>query len=180
MTTPAQDASCGCYGWYWGQLSHIGLVAALMTFAVDQAHKWWMILGVGMTEGDRFSLLPFLDIVFVKNTGISYSLFDDGSMSWQFVLAAFACAASVVMWVWLSRPDTRWLAVLSLGLIIGGALGNALDRVLLGGVADFFQLHGFGRSWYVFNVADVAIVAGVIGLLYDSIVLSRKGAAKAP
>ena len=65
----------------------------------------------------------------------------------------------------------------SLGLIIGGALGNAIDRLLLGGVADFFSLHAFGFYWYVFNIADVAIVAGVVGLLYDSFVPSRNGAA---
>ena len=62
-------------------------------------------------------------------------------------------------------------------LIIGGALGNALDRVLIGGVADFFSLHGFGFYWYVFNIADVAIVAGVVGLLYDSYKTSRNDAA---
>jgi signal peptidase II len=67
---------------------------------------------------------------------------------------------------------------LSLGLIMGGALGNALDRVLIGGVADFFSLHAFGFYWYVFNIADVAIVAGVIGLLYDSLRSSRNPAAK--
>lgn len=61
----------------------------------------------------------------------------------------------------------------SLGLIIGGAVGNGIDRVLLGGVADFFLLHAFGYSWYVFNIADVAIVAGVAGLLYDSMIASR-------
>jgi len=61
---------------------------------------------------------------------------------------------------------------------MGGAIGNAIDRVALGGVADFFSLHAFGFYWYVFNVADVAIVAGVIGLLYDSLMVSRKDAAK--
>jgi signal peptidase II len=66
----------------------------------------------------------------------------------------------------------------SLGLIMGGALSNAIDRILLGGVADFFSLHAFGYYWYVFNIADMAIVAGVVGLLYDSLAPSRNRAAK--
>jgi signal peptidase II len=66
----------------------------------------------------------------------------------------------------------------SIGLIMGGALGNAVDRVVLGGVADFFSLHAFGFYWYVFNIADAAIVAGVAGLLYDSLLASRNDAAK--
>ena len=78
---------------------------------------------------------------------------------------------------WLSRAENR-LTALSLGLIVGGALGNAIDRVILGGVADFFSLHAFGFYWYVFNLADVGIVAGVAGLLYDSFLTSRKDAAK--
>ncbi|HEX5958990.1 MAG TPA: signal peptidase II, partial [Hyphomicrobiaceae bacterium] len=67
-----------------------------------------------------------------------------------------------------------------LGLIMGGAVGNAIDRLVLGGVADFFQIHAFGYHWYVFNIADAAIVAGVAGLLYDSLRLSRNRAAKSP
>ncbi len=159
--------------WVWGRWSRIGLWAALITLVVDQAHKWWMILGVGMREGDRFAALPFLEIVFVKNTGISYSLFDSAKWEWQVSLAVFAVLVSTALWVWLARSGTSWLMGLSLGLIIGGAVANAIDRVILGGVADFFLLHGFGYSWYVFNIADVAIVAGVAGLLYDSLGLSR-------
>ena len=65
----------------------------------------------------------------------------------------------------------------SLGLIIGGALGNALDRLIVGGVIDYISLHAFGYYWYIFNIADAAIVAGVVGLLYDSYVSSRNAAA---
>jgi signal peptidase II len=93
-------------------------------------------------------------------------------------LAAFGLAANAALWIRLARGGTSRLLAVSLGLIMGGALGNALDRVVLGGVADFFSLHAFGYYWYVFNIADVAIVAGVGGLLYDSLVASRKDAAK--
>ena len=79
---------------------------------------------------------------------------------------------------WLATGATNAIMAVSIGLIIGGALANALDRLHLGGVADFFSLHAFGFYWYVFNIADVAIVAGVAGLLYDSFWPSRNDAAK--
>ena len=80
---------------------------------------------------------------------------------------------------WLARGVTTRLVAVSLGLIMGGAASNAIDRLWLGGVADFFSLHAFGFYWYVFNIADVAIVAGVLGLLYDSFMPSRNDASKA-
>ncbi|MCH9808616.1 MAG: signal peptidase II [Alphaproteobacteria bacterium] len=169
----SDSVAIGGASWIWGRWSRIAFWTALVTLIVDQAQKWWMILGLGMKEGDRFPALSFLEIIYVKNTGISYSLFDSAKWEWQLTLAAFAVVVSVALWVWLARSGTGRLMALSLGLIIGGAVANAIDRVILGGVADFFLLHGFGYSWYVFNIADVAIVAGVVGLLYDSLVLSR-------
>jgi signal peptidase II len=82
------------------------------------------------------------------------------------------------MWIWLCRAGESRLMAWGLALIIGGAIGNAIDRLWLGGVADFYSLHAFGFYWYVFNIADVAIVAGVVALLYDSFIASRKDAAK--
>jgi signal peptidase II len=84
------------------------------------------------------------------------------------------------MAVWLARGVTTGLVAASLGLIMGGAIGNAIDRLVWGGVADFIQVHAFGFYWYVFNIADAAIVAGVCGLLYDSFGVSRNRAAKSP
>lgn len=164
-------------GWLWGPWSPTALKVALATFVLDQANKWWMLLVYNIEEKGRVYVLPFLDFVFVKNTGISYSMFDMDSYSWQIALAVFAILASTALWTWLARAGTSRLMAWSLGLIIGGALGNALDRVLIGGVADFYSLHAFGFYWYVFNIADVAIVAGVVGLLYDSLVSSRNDAA---
>jgi len=96
----------------------------------------------------------------------------------QWILAGFAALAVCAMAVWLARGVTSRLVATSLGLIMGGAASNAVDRLSLGGVADFFSLHAFGFYWYVFNIADVAIVAGVIGLVYDSLLASRKDASK--
>jgi signal peptidase II len=178
--TAAATATSSFYGPY----SSLGLWTAALTFALDQSHKWWMLLIYRIEEkaqlsGGRVRVAPFMDLVFVINQGISYGLFQQGDFRGQVMLAAFAVLVSIGLVVWLARSvDTKLLA-LSVGLIIGGALGNALDRLLIGGVADFFSLHAFGYYWYVFNIADVAIVAGVIGLLYDSFVASR-GVAKSP
>ncbi|MEQ1670217.1 MAG: signal peptidase II, partial [Hyphomicrobium sp.] len=145
-----------------------GLSVALVTLLVDQAHKYWMLHVYDIESKGRVTITPFFDLVFVKNIGVSYSMFNQTSQAGQYVLTAFALVASTALWVWLNRASTGRLMTWSLALIIGGALGNAIDRVLIGGVADFFSMHAFGFYWYVFNIADVAIVAGVAGLLYDS------------
>lgn len=167
-------------GWLWGRYSGVALGVALATFAIDQAHKWWMLYVYDIAARGRVRVTSYLDLVFVKNTGVSYSLFNQDSQAGQYLLAAFAVCVSIALWVWIVRHATGKLMAVSLALIMGGALGNALDRVLIGGVADFFSLHGFGYYWYVFNIADVAIVAGVVGLLYDSFVSSRNDAANGP
>ena len=155
----------------WGRWSALGLAVALVTVAIDQAHKWWMLGPYDIVNKGRVTITSFFDLVFVKNTGISYSLFDQDSQAGQNMLAAFAVIASLALWIWLARSGTGRLLAWSLGLIIGGALGNGIDRLLIGGVADFFSLHAFGFYWYVFNIADMAIVAGVAGLLYESLVV---------
>lgn len=165
-------------GWLWGPFSRLGLSVALATLLLDQAHKWWMLAVYRIGERGHVSVLPFLDLVLVKNLGISYGL-GAGSIG-QGTLAAFALAAAAGLAVWLSRGAGNRVMAVSIGLIIGGAVGNAIDRLHLGGVADFFLLHAYGYSWYVFNIADAAIVAGVCGLLYDSFRPSRNGAANGP
>jgi len=173
MTTTASRLS----HWLWGPYSGLALKVAAAIFAADQAHKWWMLLVYRIAEKGRVTVTPFLDLVFVKNTGISYSLLDGSAYTWQLVLALFSVIVSAALWAWLAAAGTGRLMAWALGLIIGGALGNGLDRVLIGGVADFFSLHAFGYYWYVFNIADVAIVAGVAALLYDSFKGSRNDAA---
>jgi signal peptidase II len=124
---------------------------------------------------------PFFDLVLTRNTGISYGLFQTQGPAGQWVLLAFKAVAVLLLWLWLAQAKDR-LTALSLGLIVGGAVGNAIDRLAYGWVADFVFFHistpNWRFNWYVFNLADVAIVAGVIGLLYESLVGDR--AAKAP
>lgn len=152
----------------WSRWALLALVVLVATAAVDQAHKFWMLEVYGIEAKGRVEITPFLDLVFVKNIGVSYSLFNQESAEGQYMLVAFAVLASAGLWFWLNWSKGGRLMAVSLGLIIGGAIGNAIDRLRIGGVADFISLHAFGFHWYVFNVADVAIVAGVIGLLYES------------
>ena len=166
--------------WVWGPLSPLGIGTALAVLAIDQAHKWWMLLVYRIEERVRVAVTPFLDLVYVKNLGVSYGLFLQDSREGQWVLVTFAVLASLAMAVWLARGIFDKLMAVSLGLIIGGAISNAIDRLILGGVADFFSFHAFGFYWYVFNIADAAIVAGVCGLLYDSVSPSRNRASKSP
>jgi signal peptidase II len=170
-------------------MSPLGIWCALVTLTVDQAHKWWMLEVYRIQDRGRVHVTPFLDLVYLENKGISYGLMPLHSRAGQWLLAGFAILAVAAMAVWLARgfgvhvPGrgvmlSSRLGALCLGLIMGGAAGNAIDRLVLGGVADYIQLHAFGFYWYVFNIADVALVAGVCGLLYDSLSLSRNRAAK--
>ncbi len=157
----------------WGQYSRFGLVVAAITAAVDQIHKAWMIGVLQATEGARITLTPFFDLVLAWNKGISYGLLKQDGGAGRWALVAFSIAAALGLIYWLAHLQTR-LAALSVGLIAGGAVGNAIDRVRYGAVADFFSFHVSGFHWYIFNLADVAISLGVAGLLYDSLKSGHK------
>lgn len=150
----------------WGPLSRLGLIVALVTLVLDQASKLWILHGLNLPVRQQMTVTPFLDLVMVWNRGISYGLFQqDGWGRW--VLVAIAALAVVALTIWLARTSSRFVAI-SIGLLIGGAIGNAIDRAAYGAVADFVSLHALGYHWYVFNVADIAIVAGVMGLVWDA------------
>ena len=155
----------------FGPLTRFGLAVAAVACVLDQASKFYL-LNVHHLDGHPIRLGPFFDFVLTRNTGISYGLFQSEGALGQWVLLGFKAAAVVLLWVWLARAADR-LTALSLGLIIGGAVGNAIDRVSYGWVVDFVFFHVSGAdwrfNWYVFNLADVAIVAGVVGLLYESL-----------
>lgn len=156
-----------------GPLTLYGGAFALAALVVDQASKLVVLHGVDFGPNGIVPVTPFLDIVYAWNTGISYGLFSQGADGW-WLLGGLKVIAAVLFWLWLARVDRR-LEAAALGLLIGGALGNAIDRAAYGAVFDFVSLHAFGFYWYVFNLSDVAIVAGVGLLLYDSLI---GGAAK--
>ena len=145
------------------------LAVILLTFFADQASKYWVLNHTGLPNGDRISILPVFDFVLTWNMGISYGLFQQHEALGRWLLIGLTALATVLLAVWLWRSSERLIASLALALIIGGALGNIVDRVVFGGVVDFLYLHYGSFSWYVFNLADCAIVAGVGALLYDSL-----------
>ncbi|MBD8906417.1 signal peptidase II [Methylorubrum zatmanii] len=145
-----------------------GLIAALATLILDQASKLWLYLGTDLVMSQPWRLAPFADFVVVWNRGVSYGLFQQEGGLGRWLLVGLSLAAALGLSAWMRRAGSRLLAV-SLGLIVGGALGNAIDRAAYGAVFDFVHLHAGTWSWYVFNVADAAIVAGVVGLILDSL-----------
>jgi len=151
-----------------------GLLLALITLTLDQASKYWMLYIYDMPARGKVYITPFFDLVMVWNKGISYGLFQQNTAAGRYILLGITLTAIVALVIWLSRAHGALLA-LALGSIIGGALGNALDRWIYGAVADFFSAHAFGFYWYIFNLADTAIVAGVAMLLYDTLIGGRGG-----
>jgi signal peptidase II len=145
-----------------------GFAVALATLVVDQAVKLWLLFGFGLAARGTVRLLPVADLVLLWNKGISYSLFEQNSLAGRIVLVAVAVVAAVLLGVWLYRERSLPGAI-GLGLIIGGALGNAVDRIAWGAVVDFLLLHWGTWNWYVFNVADTGIVVGIVLLLYAAV-----------
>lgn len=119
----------------------------------------------------------FFRIVMVWNRGVSFGMFNSGEEVTRWVLTALAVGVSIALVVWLSRVRSRLPAV-AIGLVVGGALGNALDRVIRGAVADFFDFHVAGWSWPAFNIADAAITVGVLLLVLDAIRTPRSSVTK--
>ena len=157
-----------------GPRTRLGLFAALAVLVLDQATKL-AVLGPLETRG-RIEVLPFLDFVLVWNTGISYGLLrSDGALG-RLALIVLALGATLLILFWLAREQCSYSAA-GLGLIAGGAVGNAIDRIAYGAVLDFVLLHWGTWEWYVFNVADAAIVAGVGLLLYGSVLRRRPATA---
>lgn len=150
-----------------GKERALGLLIALGALAVDQGSKHWLLFVYDIDARQPVVLAPFLEIVLAWNRGISYSLFTTNSESGRIILLTVTLLATAALAVWLWRVRRRSTA-LALGLLIGGALGNAYDRYAYGAVADFVWFHYETFSWYIFNGADIAIVIGVVVLIYEA------------
>ncbi len=153
--------------------ARIGYLAAILTFVADQASKLYLLYGYELPMREPVALGPFVNLIVVWNRGISYGMFQQGTDLGRWLLVGLSVLATIGIAVWIRKAAGR-LLTLALGLLAGGAAGNAVDRAAFGAVFDFVQLHAGAYSWYVFNIADIAIVAGVIGLLYDSLFLDRR------
>jgi signal peptidase II len=146
----------------------LGLGLAAVVVAADQASKWYLheLLVTGGPR--RIQLLPFFDLVAVWNYGISFGVFNTGSAGPALIFVALALVIVTGLVVWLRQVDSWWVAA-GLGLVIGGAIGNVIDRLRLGAVFDFLLFYAYGYHFPAFNLADSAITAGVAVLFIDAL-----------
>ena len=150
----------------------LGLPIAAATLIADQASKWWILDVARLPEVGQIPLLaagPFtLDLTMVWNRGVTFGLLS-GEGSWHHIaLAVLAGVIAAFLLRWMARAENRATAI-ALGAVVGGAVGNVIDRVRFGAVVDFVDASAWGWHWYVFNVADAAIVCGVIALVADAL-----------
>jgi signal peptidase II len=154
------------------KLPAVGGLIALAVVLVDQIVKAGVLAHAGRSEVNPTPLGPFLDLTLQRNRGISFSLFASDSALGQAALLSLTLAATGLLAWWLFRSRSA-LSAVGLGLIVGGALGNAIDRLAHGAVIDYLDLHAFGRHFFVFNIADAAINIGVALLILDLLLVPR-------
>ena len=147
----------------------VPLVAAA-TFALDQVSKLGVVFGLNLIERGEIDVLPpFLVFRMAWNRGVNFGLLTSNAEAMRWVLIAVAVIISVWVWIWVRRDGAGRWAQVSAGLLIGGALGNVVDRLAYGAVADFLNMSCCGiENPYAFNVADIAIFAGALGLVVFS------------
>ncbi|RVT89932.1 signal peptidase II [Rhodovarius crocodyli] len=156
-----------------------GLLFAAVLLVADQISKHWILFGLNLPELRTVPVLlvgPFgLDLTMVWNRGVTFGMFS-GEGSWNHLaLAGVSAVIAVVLLRWLWKAETTPVT-LALGSIIGGAIGNVIDRLRFGAVVDFIDTHAWGWHWYVFNVADAGIVCGVLVLVLDALFRPQGGA----
>jgi signal peptidase II len=153
----------------------VGLVIAILVLCVDQLLKWVISGPMGLTqEYDKLDLLPFFDLYRIHNGGISFGLFEATSEEWRWFLVAITALIALVVLVWMLREKVLG-EIIGLSMVLGGALGNIIDRARYGYVLDYADLHiGDFRPFLIFNVADAAITIGVLIILARSLFVSEK------
>ena len=144
----------------------IGLVLATLVAALDQGTKW-LIVETVMQPPRIIPVTDFFNFVLGLNRGVSFGMLNMQSPMGRWILAGLALAITLALLVWMWRAN-KTLVVVGLGLIVGGAIGNVVDRVLVGAVVDFLDFHWAGYHWPAFNVADIAITSGAAALIWDS------------
>jgi signal peptidase II len=149
-----------------------GGVLAVLVLIVDQAMKWWILHHV-MQPPRVIEITPFFNLVLGWNRGVSFGLFGAGETGGAWLLTAVALVICAVLSVWLFRAE-RIIVGLGLGSIIGGALGNVIDRLRFGAVTDFLDFHLLGVHWPAFNVADAGITIGAAILILHSLFQSTE------
>jgi signal peptidase II len=152
------------------KLTRLGVYAyalAAVVIVADQLSKHWVLEVFRLPERVSVPVLPVFSLTMVWNRGVSFGLLTADEALGRWLLAAFSLAVSVALILWARKVERRGIA-LALGLVIGGAIGNLIDRVRFGAVVDFLDFSQLGFPW-VFNIADSAITVGVVLLLVDSL-----------
>ena len=144
-----------------------GVTIAAIATALDQFSKLWILNDV-MVPPRVIEVTPFFNLVLGWNRGVSFGMFNTASVYGPWLLTGLAMAIVTALGIWLWRADSKWVAC-ALGLVIGGAIGNVVDRVRFGAVVDFLDVHAFGYHWPAFNVADSAIFIGAAILILESL-----------
>lgn len=144
-----------------------------VSLIADQITKQMVINAVGLQSQFITEVTDFFNLVLVWNRGISFGVFSNHPEYMPWILTASALMIMVALLVWL-RKVTRWQTALALGLVLGGALGNVIDRIRFGAVVDFLDFHAMGYHWPAFNIADSVIFIGVAILLIETIVEPTK------
>ncbi len=146
----------------------LGVAAAALVLAADQASKYWVLNVLDLQSLGTVALLPVLNLTMVWNRGVTFGLLNSLGPYGAPALGVGALLVVAALGIWLTRAERKLVAG-AIGAIAGGAVGNVIDRLRFGAVVDFIHAHAFGWSWYVFNVADAAIVCGVAALLLDGL-----------
>jgi lipoprotein signal peptidase len=145
----------------------LGLISALLVLGADQGSKYWILNVLDLPDLRQVVLLPVLNLTMVWNQGVTFGLLNGLGWWSHFALAGVALVVVGALALWLRRAENAVVAA-AIGAIAGGAVGNVIDRLRYGAVVDFIHAHIGGLSWYVFNVADAAIVCGVAALILES------------
>ncbi|MCH4090369.1 signal peptidase II [Acetobacter sp.] len=151
----------------------VGLLCAVTVFLIDQISKYWILFGFRLPEKGSVAICPGLNFTMVWNHAITFGMFGGAGASGRIIFSVISLAIVTGLLTWIARTPRLLIAGLA-GSITGGAVGNVLDRLHYGAVVDFIHAHAFGWSWYVFNIADAAIVCSVAGLILDSLYRERQ------
>jgi len=146
----------------------LGIAVAALVVVLDQISKWWVLERVMQPVPHVVEVTSFFNLVLAWNPGVSFGMFGNDAAIMPYVLSAVALAITVVLLAWLRSAD-RSLVALAIGMIVGGAVGNVIDRLRFGAVADFLDFHAFGFHFWAFNVADTGISVGVALLVLDGL-----------
>ena len=150
-------------------MKKLGFLIIALILVLDQLSKNWVLLAYGEISRSIAEVTPFFNLVMVWNRGVSFGMFSDHPNWMPTILTVVAVAITGFLFTWMWK-EKKQFTIIALALVIGGAIGNVVDRIRFGAVVDFLDFHAFGYHWPAFNIADAAIFIGVVLLLIETIV----------